>query len=366
MPHTDHDQSSGSWQRQSSLERASKSFLNPTGLQPHVAPPKEVAPATEIFLFLVLVVVKAFHPVIIEASKTLDELTGKSAFLYNTNSTIVAKDVIIAVASVLFCLVVGGKKQFASIWDKRPLLVFSLNGAMYTMADIFEMACMGGLDAAAQQIIMQSSIPLTALLMMSLKGIFQTRLQWILLFIIMLSVSAYMVIASGGSSRGQNTVTGLVFALLKVFFLCLGSVVSDKYAKVYKGDPTHVQIARIYVFRPFLLILASWAFGKMDSNYFVGWDGVTYLLLVSFIIKAISSQYVVALLDAILKTIAESFAVLVIYLYDVLAPWQNKPFQLPTFLAVMVVVAACASYVDSKPTIEKAAQFDIMKAEKIQ
>lgn len=319
--------------------------------------------ATQIFVFMILVMVKAFHPVIIDASKSVDEEEGKIVFLYNTNSTIVSKDVLIAFFSIIFCLVVGGKKQFASIWEPQPFIVFAINGALYTVADILEMASMGGLSGAAYQIMMQSSIILTAFLMMCLKGVYQTRLQWILLFILMAAMSVYMVIAQGGQGQsGAIPIMGLLFAFLKVFFVCLGTVVSDKYAKKYKNDPTHVQIARIYFIRPFLLILASWATGKMDANYFTGWSVATYALVGSYIVKAISALYVVALLDSILKTIAESLAVLAIYIYDVLAPWQGTSFDTSTFLAVIVVVAACASYVDSKATIQKAQDYDKMQS----
>jgi len=69
-------------------------------------------------------------------------------------------------------------------------------------------------------------------------------------------------------------------------------------------------------------------------------------------------------LDAILKNIGESISVLVIYAYDVLAPWVDKSFDVATFLAITVVVAACAAYVDSKAPIEKAAMWDKEQKEK--
>lgn len=350
--------------------RSTRSLLLPTGAHANEPPPKEIGAIMELAIFMILVLVKAFHPVVIDASKGVDEESGKKVFLYNTNSTIVLKDVLVAVLSILFCLAVGGKKQFASIWQRRPMIVFSINGFLYTISDFLEMASMGGLSGAAYQIMMQSSIILTALLMMCVKGVFQTRLQWTLLLILMASMSVYMVVATGAKSGEHSRsseaipIMGVIFAFLKVFFVCLGTVVSDKYAKVYKGDPTHVQIARIYFIRPFLIIIASILTGKMNSDYFAGWTLATYALVVSYVIKAVSALYVVALLDSILKTIAESFAVLVIYMYDVLAPWQDKSFDVATFLSVIVVVAACASYVDSKETIQKAAQWDWEQLEK--
>merc|ERR1711920_269067 len=93
-----------------------------------------------------------------------------------------------------------------------------------------------------------------------------------------------------------------------------------------------------------------------SKGFFSGWDVMTVAVTASFIIKSVSTLHIVALLDSILKNIAEAFSVLVIYAYDVLA--MGKAFEIATFLSVLVVVAACAAYVDSKTPIEKAKKWD--------
>merc|ERR1711972_1041009 len=98
------------------------------------------------------------------------------------------------------------------------------------------------------------------------------------------------------------------------------------------------------------------------KGFFSGWDAMTIAVTVSFIVKSVSTLYIVALLDSILKNIAVAFSVLVIYAYDVLA--VGKPFEIATFLSVLVVVAACAAYVDSKTPIEKAKKWDKSQDEK--
>jgi len=323
---------------------------------------KAIGPVTEVVVFLAFVLVRAFHPVVIDSSKTLDEETGKKAFAYQKSSVNVAMTLIMGVFTLLLCYAAGGKAQFATVWKPAPMLVFSINGVVYALGDYLEMASMGGLDGVAYQLLQQSRIVLTAVMMICAKGVYQTRLQWILLTILMFAMSAYMVISTGGkkkaSSGGGFPLLGMTFAFLKVIISCVGAVVSDKYMKVYKDDPTHVSIARIYVSRSVAIVLLSFTEPVWSVGFFSGWDTMTYCVTISFIVKSVSTLYIVALLDSIMKNIAESFAVLVIYTYDVAAPWVNKSFDVATFLAVLVVVAACAAYIDSKAPIDKAKKYD--------
>jgi len=73
----------------------------------------------------------------------------------------------------------------------------------------------------------------------------------------------------------------------------------------------------------------------------------------------------VAILDSLLRNVAESFSVLVTYATPFLLAFVIfntgdgvKKFEIAPFIGVMVVVAACCAYVDSKAPIEKAAKFD--------
>merc|ERR1712048_899864 len=126
-------------------------------------------------------------------------------------------------------------------------------------------------------------------------------------------------------------------------------------------DPTHVCIARTFVARAISIVLLSFTQDVWTKGFFSGWDAMTVAVTCSFIVKSVSTLYIVALLDSILKNIAESFAILVIYGYDILAPWVSKSFDAATFMAVLVVVASCCAYIDSKATVEKASKYDAMK-----
>jgi drug/metabolite transporter (DMT)-like permease len=204
--------------------------------------------------------------------------------------------------------------------------------------------------------------------MIPAKGLYQTRLQWTLLAILTFSMSTYMIIASGkkedkSASSDMNTlIIGTIFAFLKVIISCVGAVISDKYMKEFKSDPTHVCIARTFVARAVAIVLLSFTQDTWVKGFFSGWNAMTIGVTASFIIKSVSTLYIVALLDSILKNIAEAFSVLVIYAFDVLA--MGKPFEIASFLSVLVVVAACAAYVDSKTPIDKAKKWDKMQDDK--
>jgi len=335
------------------------SYLNPTGSEAGALPPKAIGPVMEMVVFLTVVMHRAVHPVVIDASKTFDEESGEMTFLYHTSSTVMLSSCLLAAVSLVVCWYSGGKKQFVSIWKTKPMILFCFSGTVLAVGNYLEMKSLSSIPGAAYQILTQSKIIVTALGVMCLKGVYQTRLQWILLCILMLAMSAYMVVMSSGAEvRRDQTILGMTFAFLKVGISCVGAVISDKYMKVYKDDPTHVHIARFSVGASASSILMAFMGGTMKAGFFAGWDAMPYAVTVSFIVKNASSIYILSLLDSILKNIAESFAVLLIYTYDVSAPWVDKSFDAATFLAVMVVVASCAAYLDSKQIIEKAAAYD--------
>eukprot|EP00928_Gymnodinium_smaydae_P014844 TRINITY_DN1544_c0_g1_i12.p1 TRINITY_DN1544_c0_g1~~TRINITY_DN1544_c0_g1_i12.p1 ORF type:complete len:375 (-),score=99.76 TRINITY_DN1544_c0_g1_i12:395-1519(-) len=344
------------------------SFLNPTGAKAKEAPPKAIGPMMELIVFGLFVLVRAAHPVVIAQSKTEDPETGKLGFPYESSSTVIVMTVSMCFGFLGQCYMLGGKEQFKSIWEPRPFIIFSINGIVYALGDYLEMAAIGGLPAAAYQILQQSRIILTALLMIPAKGVYQTRLQWTLLAILTFSMSTYMIIASGKKDDSAATtdmgtlIVGTIFAFAKVVISCVGAVISDKYMKEFKNDPTHVCIARTFVSRAIAIVLLSLTQDVWSKGFFSGWNAMTVAVTASFIVKSVSTLYIVALLDSILKNIAEAFSVLVIYGWDVLA--MGKEFHIATFLSVMVVVAACGAYVDSKAPIDKAKKWDKAQEEK--
>jgi len=333
----------------------------------------------EMVIFLTYVIIRAFHPVVIGESKTAIDENGKKSYPYQSGSLTMTMAFSTCIFFLAFCYLKGGPAQFKSIFNREPLIIFSINGAVYALGDFLEMNSLGGLPAATYSIIQQFRIVVAALLLMPVKGQYQTRMQWTILMILVFGMSTYMCIGNKDSSSGggdsSGMIVGFIFALSKVLVSCSGAVITDKYMKKYKEDPTHVCIARSFMawsLTLFILSLIPRVFAPFTGaevkdmyavGFFNGWDTMTVVTLVSFTIKTVSTLYIVALLDSILKNIAESFAILVIYGYDIIAPWVDKSFDAAAFMSVLVVVAACLAYIDSKAAVEKAANWEKMQAD---
>jgi len=214
----------------------------------------------------------------------------------------------------------------------------------------------------------------TALLMMYVKGTVQTRLQWVLLTALMLSMSVYMVVASGSDDSAGLPFSGFCFALFKVVISCMGAVCSDKYCKEFKDTAVHIQLVQMGMARltcSFLLSLEP-STGIWEEGFFHGWTPVVWGVFISFIVKSVSTLYLVALLDSMLKNIGEALAVLVIYAWDVFSlhilqpKGEPGPFKVPPLLAVLVVVLIVIAYLDAKTVVDKAIKYDKSQTEKKQ
>lgn len=255
-------------------------------------------------------------------------------------------------------LMFGGMKEWKMIWRPEPMKVFSLIGFVYAIGDYLEMASMGSLGGAAYQVLLQSKLVITALMMWGIKGTKQTGLQWNILFLVMLSMCVYML---GGSSGGDGgiPIMGVVNVLLKVTVSCFCAVLSDKYMKDFKDEPIYVQLVQFKCAWCMTILALTFADGVTWQNgFFNGWDGVVVGVLASFTVKGWSTMYLLAILDSVLKNIGEATSVLVIYIAQVALPVFDDKFETPKFLKVMVVVLSVTAYVGSKSVVEKALKFD--------
>merc|ERR1719254_180570 len=120
---------------------------------------------------------------------------------------------------------IGGVKEWKAIWDPKLMKVFSFIGFVYALGDFLEMASMGSLGGAAYQVLLQSKLLITALMMWAIKGTRQTSLQWNILLLVMLSMCVYMI----GGSSGAIPIMGVFNVLLKVTVSCFCAVLSDKF-----------------------------------------------------------------------------------------------------------------------------------------
>jgi len=319
--------------------------------------------ATKIGLFVFFVFTRAVHPTIIDASKSINEETGKKYFAYGQMTVVLGETVVTLIVALLMALVLGGMSEWRMIWKPGPMKVFSLIGFMYALGDYLEMASMGSLGGAAYQILLQSKLVITAFMMWGIKGTKQTMLQWNILVLVMLSMCVYMIGGSkSGDSDGGIPIVAVLNVLLKVTVSCLCAVLSDKFMKDYKDEPIYVQLVQFKCAWFATILVISLADGKTWQNgFFNGWNGVTVGVLTSFTVKGWSTMYLLAILDSVLKNIGEASAVLVIYVAQVILPSFDDKFEIPTFLSVMVVILSVTAYVGSKSVVDKASKYDAMK-----
>merc|ERR1712190_214427 len=97
-----------------------------------------------------------------------------------------------------------------------------------------------------------------------------------------------------------------------------------------------------------------------QAGFFSGWTPVVCGVFVSFTVKCWSTMAILSLLDSVLKNIGEASAVLVIYFMNVCLPMFPDTFEVPSFMAVMVVILSVTAYVGSKDVVAKAAKYDKM------
>lgn len=225
----------------------------------------------------------------------------------------------------------------------------------YAFGDFLEMVSMGVMGGSMYQILLQSKLVITALLMMVLRGQFQSTLQWNVLMTIMLAMCAFVLVdQSGGGGGGGIPLIGLFFVFVKVVFSCLCAVLTEKYLKQYNDYPIYAQVAMLKVAWCATSFGLAFAFdpGVRANGVFDNWDGRTVLVAFSWIFKGWTTFIVLKQLDSVLKNIGEATAVLVIYIFDVaiadsvsdLIPVKGKEFKLPVCLLVLVVVLSVSTY----------------------
>mmetsp|Transcript_57859 Transcript_57859/g.161489 ORF Transcript_57859/g.161489 Transcript_57859/m.161489 type:complete len:343 (+) Transcript_57859:57-1085(+) len=330
------------------------------GLQPAASGPSVFA---KLGLFCFFVLTRALHPTLIDGSKTVNEETGKRGMAYSNMSVVLGECVFTLIAGQLMAMAAGGMSCWRQIWEPKALKVFTGIGFMYALGDYLEMASMGALSGAAYQVLLQSKLVITALMLWYIKGAKQAALQWNLLVLIMLSMCVYMIGGSKDSGGDSGIpIMGVLNVLLKVTVSCLCAVLADKYMKDFKSLPFYVQLTQMKVAWTLTILIISFMDGSTwQKGIFDGWNPAVVAVFSSFVVKCWSTMAILSLLDSVLKNIGEAVAVLVIYFMNVCLPMFPDKFEVPSFLAVMVVILSVTAYVGSKSVVEKAAKFDAMQ-----
>jgi len=299
------------------------------------------------FAFAVFIAVRSFHPIIIDISKTDGKLPYGKATPCVVNSA-----VDIAIGNSLAFLF-GGLPGLKQCWDPVPLKVFSAIAVVYAFGDFLEMQSMAVMGGAAYQILLQSKLLVTALIMWAMRGQRQTMLQWNVLVTIALGMSAF-VLVDDSSDQGGFQPIGLVFVVAKVFFSCLCAVLAEKHLKAFKEMPIYAQVAQLKFAWLWTSLFLTLLFDRnvREDGFWNGWDGRTVVVACSWVCKGWSTFLVLKSLDSVLKNIGEAVAILVIYVFDVFVadavsdflPVHGKDFRISTCLMVMVIVLTVVSY----------------------
>lgn len=302
--------------------------------------------------FVCFVAVRSVHPIVIDISKTDGGLAYGKATPCVINSAV---DIVIG---NLLAFLWGGTAGLRQCWEWEPLKIFSAIAVLYAFGDFLEMQSMSVMGGSAYQILLQSKLLVTALIIWVLRGQRQSALQWNVLLTIAIGMSAFVLVESATVGKGQEQPAfrpvGLLFVLAKVIFSCLCAVLAEKYLKAYKVMPIYVQVAQLKFAWLWVSLLLTISFDKnvVESGFFSGWDVRTVFVAVSWVCKGWTTFLVLKNLDSVLKNIGEAVAIVVIYAFDVLiaeavseyVPVKAKAFRLDVFLVVLVVVLTVLTY----------------------
>eukprot|EP00428_Durinskia_dybowskii_P049385 CAMPEP_0170353138 /NCGR_PEP_ID=MMETSP0116_2-20130129/77886_1 /TAXON_ID=400756 /ORGANISM="Durinskia baltica, Strain CSIRO CS-38" /LENGTH=346 /DNA_ID=CAMNT_0010607075 /DNA_START=75 /DNA_END=1115 /DNA_ORIENTATION=+ len=314
----------------------------------------------------------------------------------------------VPLAECLFTFVVGqamtlhfgGFGKWRAIWRAAPMSIFSMIGCLYAFGDFLELESLGTLSGPAYQVLSQSKLIVTALMLWGIKGTRQAGLQWVQLLLLMFSLACYMIIKDlmlqphrehmGGDS--STSLLGVALTVLKVMVSCFCAVLADKYMKDCNSDPIYMQLVRfkiawvitllgISLFRgttwqqmQLVRFKIAWVITLLGISLFRGstwqqgmfhdWNQYTAFAAASFIIKGWSTLYLLAILDSMLKNIGEACTVLVTYFMVVFNPRTQDVYENETFIAVLIVFLAVVAYLASKDVVKKAEMYDKLKAAK--
>jgi len=294
----------------------------------------------KLALFMFFIGTRALHPMLIDLSKT----DGK--ILYAKNTPIVMNKILTVVLMNVCALVGGGLDGVRLCWQPRCMAVFGLIGAIYALGDFLEMLSMSKMSGGVYQVLLQSKLLITALMCWWLKGSRQSSVQWHVLFAMFLSTSAFVLVDQGSSSSGGPSslpLFGLVCVLLKVAVSCYCAVLSEKYLKAFSDLPLFAKISGLSTTWALASVLLCGTEPKVvQDGFFAHWDGATVLVTLSFVVKTVSTMYLLQALDSVQKNIGEALAVIVIFLMQV--SFMDKAFELSVFLVAVLVVALVKTY----------------------
>jgi len=298
-------------------------------------------------IFLFVIVQRASVPWFLQWAK----VDGKYPF--SSNSVVVSVaflEILLGVS--LACMSRGLVRGLKETLNPREIKKWFLLGLSQAVGDMLELYANKYLDASTYQVLLQSKLLVTALLMrlVTHRGITQSSLEWLLLIALSLGLTTYSILSNGS---GSFSALGTMLAVMKVILSCTNAVFTERILKQSQGTPLVHQIVHMKVF------WCLWSVVGMavlegpavyaPARFFQGWGISVLVVMTSYIVKNWSGTFLLKRLDSLLKNIAEAFAMLVLYLLEITPIFgQAKTLQLPTFCVTMMVVLLVWAYLESK------------------
>lgn len=310
-------------------------------------------------IFLVFILSRAIHPMIIDLSKE----NGK--VLYSKNSPAIMSQLM----SMLFVNVVAffeeGMGGVKACWQFTGMTTFGVIGLWYAFGDFLEMLSMGAMSGGVYQILLQSKLIVTAVMMKQIKGTTQTGLQWHVLIAATLAVSAFVMSDSGDSGDAGLPVVGVLMVVGKVAVSCYAAVLSDAKLKGFanlsmSAKLSQMSLARVVASLVLSIVMEPQTFPSYTTcdPFFNHWNLGTWLVTLSFVSKSLITLYLLKMLDSVQKNIGEALSCIVIFLGQV--AMGAKAFDLCAFLLAVLVVLMVRIY----GLVPKAPAVDIEKGKK--
>mmetsp|Transcript_56139 Transcript_56139/g.120938 ORF Transcript_56139/g.120938 Transcript_56139/m.120938 type:complete len:331 (-) Transcript_56139:110-1102(-) len=297
-------------------------------------------------IFIVFVLSRALHPMVIDYSK----VDGKLA--YSKNSPAIMSQLLSMLFVNLVALQEEGMEGVKACWSlPKGASIFIIIGLWYAFGDFLEMLSMGSMKGGVYQLLLQSKLLITAVMMKFLKGTHQSELQWHVLIAATLAISAFVIVSSGGSDDNAGMpLIGVVMVLLKVGVSCYAAVLSDAKLKGFNSMSMSAKLSQMSVARVIASIaIATFMEPETHPSYklsakgfFDNWTIATWIVTISFTSKSLITLYLLKSLDSIQKNVGEALAVIVIFFGQIAS--GSSVFDMCAFLLAVLVVTLVRIY----------------------
>lgn len=221
-------------------------------------------------------------------------------------------------------------------------MIFGIIGLWYAAGDFLEMLSMGGLSCGVYQVLLQSKLMITAVMMKQMKGTNQSEIQWYVLTAVTFAVSAFVIVDAGGDACSAFPMMAVMFVLAKVTVSCYAAVLSDSKLKGFSEMSTSAKLSQMSFARIIASILLQLLAEHSTEPYFHDFDFFTWVVVVSFLAKSLLTLYLLKMLDSIQKNIGEALACIVIFFGNILT--GASQFDLCAFLLALLVVILVRIY----------------------